>query len=334
VVTLADAVMAAVLVPRDPADREGRLRVAAVSGDGWDGIRGLELELADTLAGSAFVSGRAAHAERLETPAGPLAALGPTMALPLVAQDKSLGVLVVGRALGRRPFGAAELQMAADFAAHASLALTFAEARETRQRMELVRDRGRIARELHDNVIQQLFGSGLELQGLLGTGLPEPVNETVARVTEQLDDAISQIRLAIFAMTATSSAARSLRHRIIDAVEQFRAELLRSPRFEFRGALDSAVPRDLADDVVAVVRESVANVAKHARALNVRVSVALADRRLRVEVADDGRGGVQHSTRRSGLANLEERARARGGTMTVSSGAAGTTIGWEAPVPD
>jgi signal transduction histidine kinase len=198
--------------------------------------------------------------------------------------------------------------------------------------MALVLDRGRIARELHDNVIQQLFGSGLELQGLLGTGLPAPASASIARVTEQLDEAISQIRLAIFAMTASATDASSLRHRIIDAIEQFRADLPRSPRIDFRGALDSAVPPEVADDVVAVVREAVANIVKHARARSASVSVALQAERLRVEVSDDGRGGVFESERRSGLRNLRARAEGRGGSLVIDSSESGTVLVWDVPV--
>jgi len=254
------------------------------------------------------------------------------MALPLSSEGVSAGVLLIAREPGRAMFSAGTREIASDFADQASVALALAHARDARQRMALVLDRGRIARELHDNVIQQLFGSGLELQGLLGTGLPEPASASIARVTEQLDDAISQIRLAIFAMTASATDASSLRHRIIDAVEQFRTDLPRSPRIDFRGALDSAVPADLADDVVAVVREAVANIVKHARARTASVSVALHAERLRVEVSDDGRGGVDASRRRSGLANLRARAEARGGSLSVDSPTVGTRLVWEVPL--
>ncbi len=266
VVELGEAAVAVVMVPppevhaaRDVGDSVAadRLVISAVAGAGWEASRGRDFPVEGTLAGRAYLSGTAQMAGESQSSYGQDRMLGPTMAVPLAAGETSLGVLQLAREPGSRAFGGAELQMAADFAAHASLAITLANARDTRQRMELVRDRGRIARELHDNVIQQIFGSGLELQGLLGTGLPESVNESVQRVTAQLDDAISQIRLAIFAMTATPANAQSLRHRVIDIVEQYRGGLPRAPRIDFRGALDSAVSNELADDVVAVVRESV-----------------------------------------------------------------------------
>jgi signal transduction histidine kinase len=339
VVDIADAVVALVLVPtaqreqrETDAAAHGTLRVAAVAGSGWGAAIGDELPIETSLAGRAYRSGHAELAETLPNPYAEGGMLGPTLALPLAAEGASNGVLVIGRASGRTVFSPATREMAADFAAQASLALALAEARDARARMALARDRGRIARELHDNVIQQLFGSGLELQGLLGTGIRDDVEASLQRVTGQLDDAISQIRLAIFALTATPTDASSLRHRVIDVVEQYRHELLRSPRIDFRGALDSTVTSELADDVVAVVREAVANVVKHARARTVNVSVALADGRLRVEVADDGRGGVAESPRRSGLDNLRARAEARGGTLVIASTPSGTRLTWEAPV--
>ncbi|GAA4168560.1 sensor histidine kinase [Gryllotalpicola koreensis] len=337
----ADAAVVMVMVPTSRAEDEGRgadagepgtLRVAAVSGIGWEDALGDEVAIADSLAGRAFSSGQAAYAETLPVAYAHDGMLGPTLALPLTADGANSGVLVIGRATDQVAFSEATRQLAAEFAGQASLALALAEARDARQRMAVVRDRSRIARELHDNVIQQLFGSGLELQGLLGTGIRPDAGASIQRVTEQLDDAISQIRLAIFALTATQTDASSLRHRVIDVVEQYRHELLRSPRIDFRGALDSTVTPELADDVVAVVREAVSNTVKHARARTVNVSVALADGRLRVEVADDGQGGVDASSRRSGLANLHARAEARGGTFTIESPTTGTRIVWEVPI--
>ncbi|GAA4189927.1 GAF domain-containing protein [Gryllotalpicola kribbensis] len=333
---IADAAVALVLVPATGEQADARkpdtLRVAAVSGLGWEEALGDEATVADSLAGRAFLSGQPEFADRMPAVYAHDGMLGPTLALPLTAEGSSSGVLLIGRSRDQVAFSPATRQMASEFAAQASLALALAQARDARQRMALVRDRGRIARELHDNVIQQLFGSGLELQGLLGTGIGEDASASIMRVTDQLDDAISQIRLAIFAMTATQTDASSLRHRVIDVVEQFRHELLRSPRIDFRGALDSSVTAELADDVVAVVREAVANTVKHAHAKTVNVSLALAEGRLRVEVADDGRGGVDESTRRSGLANLRARADARGGTLSIDSTRSGTRLTWEVPV--
>lgn len=334
---LADAIVAAVLVPSTrgggtEAGEPTHLELAAASGAGWEAARGRELPVEGTLAGRAYRTGCTEVAETLENAFGAGGRLGPSMALPLSTDGVRTGVLLVARAPERGMFSPWTREIASDFADQASVALAVAQARDARQRMALVLDRGRIARELHDNVIQQLFGSGLELQGLLGTGLPDPVNQRLARVTEQLDEAISQIRLAIFALTASATDASSLRHRVIDVVEQFRHELPRSPRIDFRGALDSAVPAELADDVVAVVREAVANIVKHARARTVSVSVALQAQRLRIEVVDDGRGGVDASPRRSGLANLRERAEARGGALTLESTSSGTRLLWEVPV--
>ena len=257
--------------------------------------------------------------------------LGPVMAVPLLAPGGANGVLVVARVAGGARFALADLEMAADFAGQAGVAMELAAARATRQRMELLEDRGRIARDLHDHVIQQLFGMGLRLQGLPTDNLPRSVAETLGQTVNDLDDSISQIRTAIFALsTPVGAASESVRHKILDLATELAATLSSSPTVSFSGPVDLVVVDDLADDVVAVARECLTNIVRHAGALHSSISLTVADGGVVLEVADDG-GGASTSTRRSGVANLETRALRRGGQFSFDTGQWGTRVTWSVP---
>ncbi|WP_022881036.1 sensor histidine kinase [Gryllotalpicola ginsengisoli] len=258
------------------------------------------------------------------TPAGLL--------LPVTAGEQELGVIELVPEERGREYTATEVEVARDFVRQASVAITLARARDAEARLALMEDRRRIARDLHDHVIQQLFGAGLALQSLAAADAPEHYVDRVRAITEALDDAIGRIRLAIFAITPAQGGAPSVRHRLLDLVEEYRDVWPSAPRVEFRGVIDSAVTGALADDVEAVAREAMANAARHAQAKSVTVTVTADGERVDVEVADDGRGGVAAVSRRSGLANLAERAAARGGELQLDSSDAGTRLRWWAPL--
>jgi signal transduction histidine kinase len=204
-------------------------------------------------------------------------------------------------------------------------------ARASQQQIQLFEDRARIARDLHDLVIQQLFGAGLELQTILGSQSEPATVQRLAKTIDAIDEAISQIRTVIFAISRRDEAAPSIRHRLLDIAGECGASLPRTPSVSFSGAVDLLVRDDLADDVCAVAREALTNVVKHAQAHTVNASLAVGQQRVVFEVIDDG-VGLGPTTRRSGLANLENRAIARGGTLSVESGADGTRLTWTVPL--
>jgi signal transduction histidine kinase len=257
--------------------------------------------------------------------------LGPAMAVPLMTDGLAEGVLLVARMQGGLPFAVTDLEMAADFAGQASVAMELEAARAARQRMVVLEDRGRIARDLHDHVIQQLFGTGLELQSIAG-GLPMgPVSDRIIQSVTDLDATISQIRTIIFALSAhVNEAPTSVRHWIIDLANELAPALTSTPAVSFAGPVDLIVTDDLADDVIAVAREALVNVIKHADATRTSVSLAVRDGQVYLEIADDGHG-FDEAPRRSGVANLEHRAVSRGGVFVVESGAEGTRILWQVP---
>jgi signal transduction histidine kinase len=215
-----------------------------------------------------------------------------------------------------------------DLSSRASIALELARAGEEAQRALLADDRRRIARDLHDHVIQQLFGAGLGLQALASSIGPGPAADGISETIDQLDDAIAQIRTVIFALSHRDDT--SLRHRILDVVGEVSSGTSRPPAIRFNGPVDLLVRDELATDVVAVARELLSNAIRHAQADHVSLDVTAADDRVAVIVEDDG-VGIPTDAPLSGLDNLRHRAERRRGSFVAESSPAGTTIRWSAP---
>ena len=341
VMVLADADVVCVLLPMGD-----EFVVDVARGSPSAGFQGAHLQRVGSLSHHAFDSAQPVVADQ-PTPDGFLNAgglafeadgspvdFGPTMAIPLVATHAPTGVLVVARRRARRRFTEADLDMAADFAAQASVALELARGRADRERLALLQDRSRIARDLHDHVIQRLFAAGLGLQVTSGMSQDAAVRERIATEIDGLDAAISQIRTAIFALTATPSERASLRHRIIDVVGEVAPGLVSAPRLSFAGAVDLLVPQAMADDVVAVVREALSNVARHAQATSTMVAIVVDEQRLEVEITDDGVGFPDAPRRASGTMNLAHRAESWGGMCVIARiETGGTRVRWSAPLP-
>jgi signal transduction histidine kinase len=257
--------------------------------------------------------------------------LGPAMAVPLMTAGLAEGVLLVARMQRGRPFAVTDLEMAADFAGQASVAMELEAARADRQRMVVLEDRGRIARDLHDHVIQQLFGTGLELQSIVGTLPMGPASDRIMQSVTDLDATISQIRTIIFALSAQSAQAPgSVRHSIIDLANELAPAMQSTPSVSFAGPVDLIVTDELAGDVIAVAREALVNVVKHSGATRTSVTLAVRDGEVVLEVVDDGHG-FESAVRRSGIANLEHRAVSRGGAFDVQSSEGGTRLLWTVP---
>jgi signal transduction histidine kinase len=253
------------------------------------------------------------------------------MAVPLMTAGLAEGVLLVARMQRGRPFAVTDLEMAADFAGQASVAMELEAARADRQRMVVLEDRGRIARDLHDHVIQQLFGTGLELQSIVGTLPMGPASDRIMQSVTDLDATISQIRTIIFALSAQSAQAPgSVRHSIIDLANELAPAMQSTPSVSFAGPVDLIVTDELAGDVIAVAREALVNVVKHSGATRTSVTLAVRDGEVVLEVVDDGHG-FESAVRRSGIANLEHRAVSRGGAFDVQSSEGGTRLLWTVP---
>jgi signal transduction histidine kinase len=317
-----------------PGETPAHLVVAIARGLDEQNMQGSSITEIESLAASVIRGGQPQQMDDALDPGFRLSdgrPLGPAMAVPLMTDGLAEGALLVARMRNGRPFAAADLEMAADFAGQASVAMELEAARADRQRMVVFEDRARIARDLHDHVIQQLFGTGLELQSIAG-GLPMgSASDRIMQSVTNLDATISQIRTIIFALsTQTAESPGSVRHWIIDLANELAAGLHSTPSINFAGPVDLVVTDELADDVLAVAREALVNIVRHAGATRTSISLAVRERDVVLEVVDDGHGFAEPA-HRSGIANLEHRAVRRGGTLDLQSGDAGTRLLWRVP---
>ncbi|MFI5883820.1 GAF domain-containing sensor histidine kinase [Streptomyces sp. NPDC051554] len=268
-------------------------------------------------------------------------AYGPIMALPLQSGGRVLGALVTPRAQGERPFTEAERTLAIQFASQAALALMMAEAQRDRERLAVYEDRDRIARDLHDLVIQRLFATGMMLESAQRGSLVPEVRHGVANAVDELDVTIQEIRTAIFALQQRPAEAPSgLRTRVLREINMAAVPLGFKPGHRFVGTVDTRVGDLTGKNLIAALREALSNAFRHAEAARIEVVVdataTLPDGRpgVRLTVADDG-VGIPEGGRRSGLKNLKRRAESLGGDSWYGPGigedGGGTTVVWQAP---
>jgi len=288
-----------------------------------------------SLSGRVIASGNPALSAGLRYPDPPDGELftGPAMGVPLSGAGGRGTTLIVARPPGSPQFTDSDLDMTSDFASHASVALELRQARLTRARVALLEDRSRIARDLHDNVIQRLFGAGLALNALDLAALPGPAQGRVEAVSGLLDEAIAEIRKSVFALSSADRNGRSARHRLLEVVSESASSFPIPPRVTLKGRLDELATPDLLDDVEAVIREGLSNSARHAEASSASVTVHADRDTVSVRIIDDGRGLVA-TTRASGTRNLAARAEARGGSSRLRNGDdGGAVLEWSVPTP-
>ncbi len=259
--------------------------------------------------------------------------LGPAMLVPLGTAGTVRGVLTAGRRPGAMPLAPAAADMLVTFASQAGIALELAEHRRQAERVAVFEDRDRIARDLHDLVIQRLYATGIALQGAVGLiGAPE-VASRVSQAVDALDETIKDIRTSIFELQARPAATRTgLRSRIVEVADQMTGLLGFAPSLQLDGPLDNGVPADAAEHLLGALREALSNAARHASASAVDVLVRAADT-LSLTVTDNGTG-VKPGGRRSGLVNIERRAAECGGSLRVDTApGGGTRLEWQVPLP-
>ena len=255
---------------------------------------------------------------------------GPALVLPLRTTDSVAGVLVAVRAVGAQPFRVDELDMMSAFADQAALAWQLASTQHRMRELSILTDRDRIARDLHDHVIQRLFAVGLSLQGTIARARSAELQQRLSTSIDDLQDVIQDIRTTIFDLHGGSSGITRLRQRLDEAVSAFPGSGVRTST-QYVGPL-SVIDASLADHAEAVVREAVSNVVRHAGATALTVTVTVEDD-LVIEVVDNGRG-IDADITGSGLTNLRRRAEELGGSFAVVASAdGGTCLTWRAPLP-
>lgn len=260
--------------------------------------------------------------------------MGSFLGVPIDARSRVFGNLYLCDKLDGAGFTARDEALVVALATAAGVVIDNVRLSERISEMRLVADRERIARDLHDTVIQRLFASGLQLQGVAArTGDPE-TSERLAQVIDDLDETVRHIRTTVFELQRPRLPGRSTRQEIIDMVEELVSVATVHAEFRFDGPIDLGVPDALADHLEATVREAVTNTVRHARATRVVVEVTVDDDVL-VRITDDGRGLGEIDSSGLGLRNLHSRAAELGGTCSVgTSPDGGTVVEWRVPLPE
>jgi len=324
----AAADFAALAVPHGP----DQVIVTGVAGELAAGMMNRMAPLADSLTGQVIRTGKPSlvTGDRCEAVAAALGAdTGPLVVVPLVAGEQIRGALMLGRLAAHAGFTEADLDMATSFAGHAAVAMELARARIDQIILAQAEDHDRIAGDLHDHVIQELFALGMRLEGHAARsdrGAAERINGYV----DTLDEVIKKIRTSIFGLQQPPQAPAGLPTRIMEIIEEHTPQLGFTAGVSFAGPLDPGPGETLAHDILAVTRESLSNCARHAHATAVSISVALKDGLITLDITDNGRG-LGTPVRSSGLSSMRRRAERNGGTFQLSTPTSGgTRLSWTA----
>ncbi|WP_257695858.1 two-component system sensor histidine kinase DosT [Mycobacterium tuberculosis] len=321
-----------VAVPLDdeaPACEVDDLVIVEVAGEISPAVKQMTVAVSGTSIGGVFHDRTPRRFDRLDLAVDGPVEPGPALVLPLRAADTVAGVLVALRSADEQPFSDKQLDMMAAFADQAALAWRLATAQRQMREVEILTDRDRIARDLHDHVIQRLFAVGLTLQGAAPRARVPAVRESIYSSIDDLQEIIQEIRSAIFDLHAGPSRATGLRHRLDKVIDQLAIPALHTT-VQYTGPL-SVVDTVLASHAEAVLREAVSNAVRHANATSLAINVSVEDD-VRVEVVDDG-VGISGDITESGLRNLRQRADDAGGEFTVENmPTGGTLLRWSAPL--
>lgn len=263
---------------------------------------------------------------------------GPFAVAPFGTRERRLGALAVYRRRGASTFNRVAVDVLTSFAAQAGLALVLAEGSTARQRIAVYQERERIARDLHDVIVQRLYAAGVQLDVLqrrVAGSLDTPDADRLAETVEQIDQAIAEVRATARTLRSADPETPTQAPALDDSIRsevQIAGELLgRPPKLEIDGDLTD-VPVPVADHARAALREALSNVVRHSGARTVLVRVRRSEPGLRLQVVDDG-CGIPRDVSKRGLRNLEERAAAAGGRCTLTSSPdSGTTVTWEVPL--
>ncbi|WP_327140809.1 sensor histidine kinase [Nocardia sp. NBC_01327] len=309
------ALLAVVADPDTPPEDVTELAVAQWSGPG-DDPESATVRACDTAVGQALTARsplRFDDARQVDLGAA-LPDIGPALVLPLHTPDSILGVLITVRSAESAPYPDELVELIAAFTDQAALAMQLAVAQRRMRELDILTDRDRIARDLHDHVIQRLFAIGLSLQGTVPrTRVPE-VRQRLNNTISDLQDVVEEIRTSIFDLHGGDGHSTRLRQRIERAIKQQTAATEIRALLHVTGPL-SVVEPALADHAEAVVREAVSNAVRHSGADTITIDIGVADD-LTIVVADNG-CGIAEGITPSGLTNLRHRAEQSGGRLAV-----------------
>nr|WP_157109576.1 GAF domain-containing sensor histidine kinase [Rhodococcus sp. WMMA185] len=334
VLSLAGADSAILAVPDDPdtpSDDVTELVVAASSGAVSGRYIGLRIPLQRSTCGEAFRERTPLRVPELAFEAASDAETrGPAMVLPLRAAQSVTGVLLALRNADSAPFTDEQLAVMSGFADQAAIALQLADSQRRMHELEVLSDRDRIARDLHDHVIQRLFAVGLSLLSTLQRAKSPDIKARLGQSVDDLHDIVRDIRTAIFDLHGGSDGTTRFRQRLQEIITEITADSGLRTTVHTSGPL-SVVDSTLAEHAEAVLCEALSNVVHHAAAETVTISISVYDD-LVIEVSDDG-VGFSEDVATSGLENMATRAREVNGRFTIDTTlGGGTTLRWSAPL--
>jgi len=255
------------------------------------------------------------------------------LGVPIRVRDEVYGNLYLTDKVGAGSFSKEDEALVEALAQAAGIAIQSSRLHDQVRTLSVLEDRDRIARDLHDRVIQRIFAVGMSLQTMARIADPTWAGERIERAIDELDATITEIRSAIFEL-GESSIPGGLRQSIVRLSEDMTPNLGARPELSFQGAIDNTVPTQTGDHILAVIRESLTNAGKHAHATQYQIVLRVGDD-IVLEVADNGIGFDTSSSGGGGLGlvNLKNRAEKLNGTFRViSSPAAGTRLIWTVPI--
>jgi PAS domain S-box-containing protein len=322
-----------IVIPHD----SGELIITSVDGPGSEVLLGVRLSAETSRSAIVMRTGTSETVEDLATddkaPTEVAALdLGPALYVPLIADERRHGTLVLARSRGHAQFGRLDIAFAEVFASAIAAAIENGEVRAELERLGLANEHERIGLDLHDTVIQQLFAVGMSLQSARMTISGRGVEKVDAAV-ESIDATIREIRNTIFRLPRLTDSARGLRDEMFLIGDKFSEELGFSPRFAFHGPVDVSVPAAITQQLLQVLTEGLSNIARHARATSAEAIVSVEDDWLTLSLVDDGVGIPKGPSAGLGLSNMSNRATNLGGSCVVSRREpSGTSVVWAVPL--
>jgi signal transduction histidine kinase len=304
-----------------------------------DAVLGQTFSASDTITAEVFATAEAVMIADLSRdrhttqPQVRLGTIGPAVFVPLGTAGNVLGSLSVSRMVGRHPFRAGDVALLEQFATQAGVVIEQGRVREDLHRLSLLEDQERIARDLHDTVIQRLFATGLSLQGVTRLVRDDEARRRIEAAVDELDMTVRHIRTVIFDVASANDTRGTVRRRVLDVAREASRPLNFMPQVTFDGAVDVEVTSAVADDLVATLREALSNVARHARARAALVEVQVEGDIATLRVTDDGIGINSTAPHGNGLRNMQARAERHGGRSSVTTReGGGTVVEWTVPL--
>lgn len=322
-----------------PVSNGVTLTIRVAEGEHAHRLEGMVFPPEQSISGTVIKTGHAeiiddtSADERFYQPVVSLGEIGPAVIVPLSARGHAFGTILVANRRGRVAFNERDLRLVETFGAQAAITLEYARAQQELRRLMVFEDRERIARDLHDTVIQRLFATGMSLQSVIDH-VPEAVSDRIGHAIDELDTTIREIRSTIFALETARRRGKGIRSDVLGLAAESARGLGYEPHVRFDGAIDSTVPEHVAENLLSTLSEALSNVARHAHSTKAEIHVTLSDGILHLQISDDGVGIPPTLSRRGlGLRNMGERAQALGGSLELSTPSqGGSVLDWQVPI--